>query len=113
MAHYLVFSMNISDFARWQSEYVPAVGPLLLRHQGAIVAVQDHPAPLAGQPRNHNVILRFPDEARALAWHQDPDYAPLKAIRDEIATDVVSFGAASWVAPVPDLLPLQADRSEP
>lgn len=98
MAHYLVFSMDITDFARWRAEYLPAVGPLLERHRGTVVAVQDHPAPVAGETRNHNVILRFPDEASARAWHDDPDYAPLRALRDEIARGVVAFGAPAWPA---------------
>ncbi|MFT4976354.1 MAG: hypothetical protein ACI8S6_002251 [Myxococcota bacterium] len=109
MAHYLVFSMDITDFDRWNAEYVPAVGPLLLRHRGQIVAVADQPEPLEGAPQGHNVILRFPDQAHAEAWFHDPDYLRLRALRAEITEASSGFGAPSWRAPVAALAPLQAD----
>jgi uncharacterized protein (DUF1330 family) len=53
--------------------------PLLKKHGGELVSVDENSESLEGENalRGRMVILRFPNEASAKAWHTDPDYQAL------------------------------------
>jgi uncharacterized protein (DUF1330 family) len=68
----------------WVREYLPKVGPLVAKHGGkALIGGNSAPRLLAleGKPPLAVVILEFPSLELAQAWHDDPDYAPLKQLR--------------------------------
>lgn len=80
MAAYVIATYDIHDPEAYEG-YVPGVMPLLEKH-GAEVLVADFEArALEGETRSVHVVLRFPSEEAALAWHGDPAYEPVKKIR--------------------------------
>lgn len=82
LSAYIIVSYDINDPEAY-APYVPGVIPLLQKH-GAEILVADFDAqPLEGGKRSAYVVLRFESEATALAWVNDPEYAPVKKIRLE------------------------------
>jgi uncharacterized protein (DUF1330 family) len=68
----------------WVKEYLPKTAALVAKHGGkALVGGNSTPRLLAleGKPPLAVVILEFPSLELAQAWHDDPDYAPLKQLR--------------------------------
>jgi len=70
----------------WGEEYRPKTGALIEKHGGKVL-IQGGPTrtPLAlegdEKPPLSVVVLQFPSLEHAHAWHNDPDYAPLKQLR--------------------------------
>jgi uncharacterized protein (DUF1330 family) len=68
----------------WAREYLPKTAALVAKHGGkALIRGNSTPRLLAleGKPPLAVVILEFPSLELAQAWHDDPDYAPLKQLR--------------------------------
>jgi uncharacterized protein (DUF1330 family) len=70
----------------WVKEYLPTAGALVAKHGGkALIGGNSTPRLLAlegaEEPPLGVVILEFPSLEQAQAWHDDPDYAPLKQLR--------------------------------
>jgi uncharacterized protein (DUF1330 family) len=70
----------------WVQEYLPKAGALAAKHGGkALIGGNSTPRLLAlegaEEPPLGVVILEFPSLEQAQAWHDDPDYAPLKQLR--------------------------------
>jgi uncharacterized protein (DUF1330 family) len=70
----------------WVKEYLPRTGVLIAKHGGkALIGGNSTPRVLAlegaEKPPLGVVILEFPSLEQAQAWHDDPDYAPLKELR--------------------------------
>lgn len=70
----------------WVQEYLPTAGALVARHGGkALIGGNSTPRLMAlegaEEPPLGVVILEFPSLEQAQAWHDDPDYAPLKQLR--------------------------------
>jgi uncharacterized protein (DUF1330 family) len=68
----------------WAKEYLPKAAALVAKHGGkALIGGNSRPSLLAleGKPPLAVVILEFPSLELAQAWHDDPDYAPLKQLR--------------------------------
>ena len=80
MAAYVIVSYDITDPKAYEP-YVPGVIPLITKHAGEIVVGEFAAKPLEGEPHGVYVVLKFPSEQAARAWHEDPEYQPLKAIR--------------------------------
>jgi len=65
------------------AEYAPPTRALVEKHGGGYLVVggemqqQEGDGPLP----DSMVVLEFPTKEQALAWHNDPDYAPLIALR--------------------------------
>lgn len=65
------------------AEYAPPTRALVEKHGGRHLVVggemqqQEGDGPLP----DSMVVLEFPTKEQALAWHNDPDYAPLIALR--------------------------------
>ena len=80
MAAYLIVSYDIEDPVGYEG-YVPGVLPLLEKH-GAEILVADYDArTLEGVGRGVNVVIKFASEEKAMAFYDDPEYAPVKGIR--------------------------------
>lgn len=80
MSVYLINSYDIHDWDTFK-QYPPKVRPLLEKY-GAEVLVSDISGKaLEGEPRTMNAIIRFPDEAAAVACYDDPEYQEVRKIR--------------------------------
>jgi uncharacterized protein (DUF1330 family) len=82
MALYFIGRLKLKD-ASWMAEYAPPTRALVEKHGGRHLVVggemqqQEGDGPLP----DSMVVLEFPTKEQALAWHNDPDYAPLIALR--------------------------------
>ena len=70
----------------WGEEYRPKTGALIEKHGGKVLLQgRSTRTPLAlegdEKPPLSVVVLEFPSLEHAHAWHNDPDYAPLKQLR--------------------------------
>ena len=85
MAAYIIgLGRSASSGTAWAKEYLPKAAALVAKHGGkALIGGNSTPRLLAleGKPPLAVVILEFPSLELAQAWHDDPDYAPLKQLR--------------------------------
>src|SRR5262245_15835054 len=70
----------------WLEEYLPKTATLIAKHGGKVLIGGSSPQALmalegVAKPPLSIVILEFPALAHAQAFHNDPDYAPLKQLR--------------------------------
>jgi uncharacterized protein (DUF1330 family) len=94
MPAYIVFEID-----EWDSSFRDAYGPptraLVVKHGGRVLASNRTSARLEGERAVPTVVvlIEFPDEAAARAWHADPDYQPLIAMRNTGSrAEAVVFG---------------------
>ena len=79
---YFVANLVIEDSQEYRN-YEKGFFPLLKKHGGELITFDDNietmegSAPLEGRV----IILKFPSDAAARAWWQDPDYQALSAHR--------------------------------
>lgn len=81
-AVYVLANLVIEDAARYR-QYEKGFFPILKRHGGSIVTFDDQSVTLEGAapPQGRLVILRFPSEAAAREWYDDPEYQALSEHR--------------------------------
>ena len=91
MPAYLIVDVDLRDSAAYEA-YKRDVPALIARHGGEYLVRGGEHEVLEGDWRPHRLVLfRFPDRAAIRAFIADPDYAPLKALRQRIAsTDAVA-----------------------
>src|SRR5215510_7041453 len=70
----------------WLEEYLPKTATLIAKHGGKALIGGNAPRALMAlegetKPPLSVVILEFPSLEHAQAFHNDPDYAPLKQLR--------------------------------
>ena len=84
MAVIMISTQHVKD---WDllAEYRKGAGPIVRRHGGELLGRSNAPATLHGEAVDSVVVFRFPDRAAVDAWLADPDYQPLKQIRDQAA----------------------------
>ena len=82
MAAYIVFEANVHDTA-WREKYAEPTKKLIEKHGGRYLALSPALVKLEGDRAlpNVGVIIEFPSVEAAKAWHSDPDYQPLLALR--------------------------------
>ena len=86
MSAYLIVDVNVRDAAAY-AEYVKRAPPLIARHGGKYLVRGGTHETLEGDWRpSRLVVLEFPSAENARAFVNDPDYAPVKAIRHRVAT---------------------------
>jgi uncharacterized protein (DUF1330 family) len=82
---YLIANIRVNDAERYK-EYVAAVPVLIAKHGGRYRVRGGETTVLeGGWSPDRLVVLEFPDRAAALAFYDDPAYAPFKALRQSIA----------------------------
>lgn len=92
MAGYMIVRMTVSDPGGFQ-KYRDAVLPLLQK-RGAKMMVRGGVEVLEGDDQGKDlVIFEFPSVAAVHAFWDDPDYVPVKALRQGVAVMDV------WAAP--------------
>jgi uncharacterized protein (DUF1330 family) len=85
MAAYLIVDIQIKDLAGFQA-YSRGVPALVSKHGGEYLARGGPTEMLEGDWTPGRVVLiRFPDMAAAKAFLYDPEYQPLKSLRESAA----------------------------
>jgi uncharacterized protein (DUF1330 family) len=82
MAVIMISTQRVKD---WDllAEYRRGAGPIVRRHGGELLGRSNAPDCLHGEAVDSVVVFRFPDRAAVDAWLADPDYQPLKHLRDQ------------------------------
>ena len=91
MSAYMIVDVDVRDPAVYE-EYKTKVPDLIRKHGGEYLVRGGNFVVLEGDwEPNRLVILRFPDIASAQAFLIDPEYQPLKALRQRVSTvDIVA-----------------------
>ena len=90
MAVYVVVDIEVTDAGGF-AEYRDAVPAIVLRHGGEYLARGGRTEIIEGDWQPGRIVLfRFPDQASVHAFFNDPDYLPLKALRQRVSSaDIV------------------------
>ncbi len=82
MAAYIVNRVNATQWS-WLKEYSPATNALIEKHGGKFLVQGGKAVALEGEDPLPAalVIIEFPDTDSAMAWYNEPEYQPLKALR--------------------------------
>ena len=80
------YAIGVYDIwnADWRDEYRPKTIALVAKHGGRfLVRPNCRVTLLEGKPsiKTGMVVIEFPSRHAALAWYDDPDYQPLKKMR--------------------------------
>jgi uncharacterized protein (DUF1330 family) len=81
---FVLGTLDLTDPARFQHEYLPPTLALIVAHGGRMLIAGGDSVALCGNdflPRN--VVFEFQDLDTARAWYDDPEYAPLIKLRRE------------------------------
>ncbi len=81
MAAYVIGALTIHN-TDWQQEYGTKMPALIQKYGGKLLA-RAPAGQLEGEPLLHGVtvMIEFPTQEQAQAWHADPDHAPLQKLR--------------------------------
>jgi uncharacterized protein (DUF1330 family) len=83
MPAYLIADTEITNPEKYE-EYKRQVAPLVQRFGGRYCARGGGHQVLEGDwEPTRMVMLEFPDMDRLIAWYNSPEYAPMKAIRQQ------------------------------
>ena len=86
MSAYLIVEVDVHDLVRYE-DYKALAGPTVGAYDGKYIVRGGPAETLEGdwEPKRV-VVVEFPSVARAKEWWSSSDYAPGKALRNEIAT---------------------------
>ena len=87
MAAYFILTHTITDIQRYRDEYIPQVIPFIAKYEGEVVVGSFDAEPLQGNPEKGVVVLRFPSEQAVRDFVNDPEYQPVKKIREALTTN--------------------------
>jgi uncharacterized protein (DUF1330 family) len=92
MKAYLIGFFQITDPKKYHADYVaPALG-LIAKHGGKPLIVADECMTKEGRlPDGRFVVIEFPDMQSAEAFYSDPDYLPLKPVRQALTQSTLAF----------------------
>lgn len=79
---FMVANLIVDDATRYR-EYEKGFFPILKKHGGEFCTFDDAPTTFEGEapPDGRIVIFKFPSEAAARGWFDDPDYQALSEHR--------------------------------
>jgi len=84
MPAYLIADIEVHDAERYK-EYVAHVPALIEKHGGRYRVRGGELRVLEGSwSPSRLIVLEFPDRAAAMAFYEDPAYAPYKRLRHEV-----------------------------
>jgi uncharacterized protein (DUF1330 family) len=98
MPAYLIVSYDVVDPQAFEA-YVPGVLPILMKYQTEILVAGPAARSLEGQSRQVNVVLKFPSEAALNAFYDDPEYQPLKELRQRTTANCTLVSAKAFTPP--------------
>ena len=85
MKAYLVGFFQISDAQKYHAEYVKPALSLIAKHGGKPLIIADDSVPKEGRlPDGRFVVIEFPNMQAAEAFYSDPDYHPIKPVRQPL-----------------------------
>ena len=85
MAVYVIVDIHVKDEAAFEG-YKRGVPPMVSKHGGEYLARGGAAETLEGEWRPGRVVLlKFPDQAAVKAFLNDPEYQPLKVLRETAA----------------------------
>ena len=87
MAAYFILTHTITDIKRYREEYIPQVFAFIAKYDGKVVVGSFDAEPLQGNPEKGVVVLRFPSEQAVRDFVNDPEYQPVKKIRQALTTN--------------------------
>jgi uncharacterized protein (DUF1330 family) len=91
MAAYLIATIDVKDPAAYE-DYKARVPVLIRKHGGEYLVRGGKTVVAEGNWKpSRIVILRFPDLAAAQNFYNDPDYEPLKALRQRASNGNIVF----------------------
>jgi len=99
MAAYFILTHTITDIERYREEYIPQVIPFIAKYDGEVVVGSFDAEPLQGNPEKGVVVLRFPSEQAVRDFVNDPDYQPVKKIRQALTTNANAVLAPEFHMP--------------
>ncbi|MEW6645441.1 MAG: DUF1330 domain-containing protein [Pseudomonadota bacterium] len=89
MTVYIVAQLKFTERARYD-RYQARFFDVFRKFNGKLLAADDKPAVLEGDwPRDKIVMMEFPDEASATAFHESPEYQEIAVDRKAGADAVV------------------------
>lgn len=84
MKAYMLAFVRVNDLETFNKEYIEKAVPIVERHGGITVAVDENPDLIEGKiPSGRVVIVEFPTKAAAEGFYNDPEYQPIKAWRQK------------------------------
>lgn len=92
MTAWLIVDTAITDTAAYE-DYKAKARPIIERHGGEYVARGGRLEVLEDElwTPSRLVVVRFPDMESARAFAEDPDYAPIRAIRQRAAKTTLAI----------------------
>jgi uncharacterized protein (DUF1330 family) len=99
MAAYFILTHTITDIERYREEYIPQVIPFITKYDGKVVVASFDAEPLQGNPEKGVVVIRFPSEQAVRDFVNDPEYQPVKAIRQALTTNASAVLAPEFQMP--------------
>jgi uncharacterized protein (DUF1330 family) len=91
MAAYLIANIDVTDPAAYE-EYRARVPAVIRKHGGEYVVRGGNVEIAEGSWKpSRLVVLRFADMAAAQSFYNDPEYAPLKKLRQRASTGDIVF----------------------
>jgi len=102
MTAYFIVTYDVTDpeqYAKYNPGCNHITGSTVAKHGGKIMAATQDVVRLSGAETGTKVIIQFPNREAALAWHDDLEYAPAKAIRLASTINVNAFIVDQLVIP--------------
>jgi uncharacterized protein (DUF1330 family) len=85
VAAYLFIEVTPSDAAKF-AEYEAGAGEIISRHGGELLARDTHPLLIERDDAPAiTVLVKFPNKDAVAAYFDDPDYAPLRELRQSVS----------------------------
>lgn len=92
MKAYLVGFFQITEPAKYHAEYVKPALALIAKHGGKPLIIADECLTKEGRlPEGRFVVIEFPDMKAAEAFYSDPDYQPIKPVRQALTRSILAF----------------------
>lgn len=93
MKAYMLAFVRVNDMETFNREYIEKAVPIVQRHGGVTVAVDENPSTIEGSvPEGRVVIVEFDSKQAAEGFYNDPDYQSIKAWRQQVSeSDSIIF----------------------
>ena len=89
---YMLAFVEVSDFEKFKKDYIIPSVPITFRHGGKLLAASDEVTVREGSiPPGWAIILEFPSMKHAEAFYEDPEYANLIKVRENMGTSSLGY----------------------
>ena len=93
MKAYMLAFVRVNDLDTFNREYIEKAVPIVQRHGGVTVAVDEKPSLIEGTlPDGRVVIVEFDSKQDATNFYNDPEYQSIKEWRQQVSeSDSIIF----------------------